>query len=94
MTVKPVNNQIVVKVKGDFQEEEHSIELPESLKEKSKGGQIQRAIIDRLPSSYEFPLEVKEGDTVLIPKYSGVEVKKGDETYTVININELLARLD
>ena len=44
-----------------------------------------------LDDGKRVPLEVKEGDKVLIGKYSGTEVKIEGEEYLIIREDELLA---
>lgn len=38
--------------------------------------------------------EVKEGDTIVFQQYAGTEVKRGDETYIVLNEDDILAIIE
>ena len=38
--------------------------------------------------------EVKEGDRVVFQEYAGSEVKRGDETYLILNVEDLLAIIE
>ena len=37
-----------------------------------------------------MPFDVKPGDTVLLPKYGGTEVKLGETTYQIVRSEDLL----
>ena len=38
--------------------------------------------------------EVKEGDRVVFQEYAGSEVKRGDKTYLILNVEDLLAIIE
>ena len=38
--------------------------------------------------------EVKEGDNVVFQQYAGTEVKRGDDTYLILNEDDILAVIE
>jgi chaperonin GroES len=62
--------------------------LPETAKEKPQQG-----IIEAVGSEDEMTTDLKIGDRVLFPKYTGTEIKFEGQTYLLMNEDEVLARI-
>jgi len=62
--------------------------LPETAKEKPQQG-----IIEAVGSEDEMNTDLKIGDRVLFPKYTGTEIKFEGETYLLMNEDDVLARI-
>jgi chaperonin GroES len=62
--------------------------LPETAKEKPQQG-----IIEAVGSDEEMNTDLKVGDRVLFPKYTGTEIKFEGQTYLLMNEEDVLARI-
>jgi chaperonin GroES len=62
--------------------------LPETAKEKPQQG-----IIEAVGSDEEMTTDLKVGDRVLFPKYTGTEIKFEGQTYLLMNEDDVLARI-
>ena len=59
-------------------------------KEKPQEGKVLAIGKKRDDDGKEIPFDVKVGDTVLMPKYGGTEVKIDDKTYQIVREEDLL----
>jgi chaperonin GroES len=72
-----------------------SIVIPDSAKEKPQQAEVVAVGNGKLLDSGErAPLDVKPGDRILFGKYSGSDVKIGNEEYLILREDEILAVLD
>lgn len=62
--------------------------LPETAKEKPQQG-----IIEAVGNEEDMTTDLKVGDRVLFPKYTGTEIKYAGKTYLLMNEDDLLARI-
>ena len=72
MNIKPLGERIVLKVMESEEKTKSGIVLPDTAKEKPQMGKVLAVGTGRLLDNGErVPLEVKEGDTVLLPSMPG-----------------------
>jgi chaperonin GroES len=94
MSFRPLHDRVLIK---RIEEEVSSggIVIPDSAKEKpSKGKVIAVGKGKPSPKGDRRPLDVKEGDVVLFGKYSGTEVKVGDEELIVMREEDILGVIE
>ncbi len=84
-TLQPLGARVLVKITPEETTTKSGLVLPDTAKEKPQRGEVV-AIGDD-----EEMINVKVGDTVLFPKYTGTEFKIDDEDYLVIESADLLA---
>ena len=85
-TLQPLGARVLVKITPEGTTTKSGLVLPDTAaKEKPQRGEVV-AIGDD-----EEMINVKVGDTVLFPKYTGTEFKIEDEDYLVIESGDLLA---
>jgi chaperonin GroES len=84
-TLQPLCARVLVKITPEETTTKSGLVLPDTAKEKPQRGEVV-AIGDD-----EEMINVKVGDTVLFPKYTGTEFKIEDEDYLVIESGDLLA---
>ena len=84
-TLQPLGARVLVKITPEEQTTQSGLVLPDTAKEKPQRGEVM-AIGDE-----EEMINVKVGDKVLFPKYTGTEFKIEDEDYLVIESGDLLA---
>ena len=94
MTIKPLDDRVVIKQCEAEAVTAGGIVLPESAKEKPQRGKIAFAGPGRmLEDGSRGSLSVKVGDEVFYGKYAGTEVEIDQETYTILRESEILAVL-
>jgi chaperonin GroES len=92
LKLRPLHDRIVVKRKESKEQMRGGIYIPDTAKEKPQEAEV-IAVGDGKydENGKRIKLDVKKGDTVLIGKYSGSEVKFGDDEYTILREDEVLA---
>jgi len=90
--VRPLGDKILVKRMEAETQTSSGIYLPESAAEKPQQAKVVRVGDGRsLDSGKRAPLQVKEGDTVILGKWGGTEIKLEDEEYLFMGEDEVLA---
>jgi chaperonin GroES len=91
MTVRPLRDRILVKRVEEQEQRVGGIIIPDSAKEKPQTAKVVAVGRGRVNDKGEvFPLDVKEGDYVLLGKYSGTEIKLDGEEYLIVREEEVL----
>ena len=95
MKVRPLGDKILVKRIDAESKTRSGIYLPESAKEKPQQAKVV-AVGDGkvLEDGTRAPFQIKKGDKVLLGKWGGTEFKLGDEEYTVMAEDEVLAIIE
>lgn len=94
MTVKPLQDRVLIKRVEEETKTVGGIIIPDTHKEKPAQGIVEAVGTGyRLQDGTVKPLEVKKGDKVLFGKYSGTEVKLDGVAYSVMKEDEILAIL-
>jgi chaperonin GroES len=95
MKIRPLGDRIIVK---RIQEEEKSkggIIIPDTAKEKPQQGIVEAVGAGRKDDNGKvIPMDVKKGDKVLFGKYSGNEIKVGDEELLIMREEEILGIIE
>ena len=90
--VRPLGDRILVKRLEAEEVAKGGIIIPDSAKEKPQEGIVVALGEGRkTKSGTRIPFEVKIGDRVMIEKYTGSEVTLGDDEYTIISEDGVLA---
>ena len=95
MKVKPLGDKIIVKRLEADEKTASGIYLPESAKEKPQQAKVVRVGTGKKTDdgkTVEF--QVKEGDTILLGKWGGTEIKIDGDDYLVLGEDEVLAVVD
>ena len=92
MKIKPLGNHVLVEPAEEKEVKKGGIIIPDTAKEKPTEG-IVRAVGPgkKDDDGKTIPIEVQEGDRVLITKYGGTEVKLDGKEYKILNSGDLLA---
>lgn len=92
MKLRPLGDKVLVKRKEAQSQTKSGIFLPETAKEKPQQAMVIAVGDGRLLDSGErASFQVKKGDTVIIGKWGGTELKVGDEEMLVMGEDEILA---
>ncbi|MGD8817914.1 MAG: co-chaperone GroES [Acidobacteriota bacterium] len=89
--VRPLGDRVLVRRVEVTEEVRGGIIIPDTAKEKPMEAEVV-AVGEgkRLDDGSRAPFEVKAGDTVLIGKYSGTEIKFDDDNYLILREDEIL----
>ena len=95
MNIRPLHDRVIVKRVEEETKTPGGIVLPGSAAEKPSQGSVIAVGKGKLLENGEIrPLDVKVGDRVLFGKYSGSEVKVGEEQLIVMREDEIMAVIE
>lgn len=87
MTIKPLQDRVVVKMTEAEETTRSGIILTGSAKEKPEIAEV----IEVGEGKPDVAMAVKKGDKVLISKYAGTNVKLDGEEYIIVKMEDILA---
>ena len=95
MKMRPLRDRILVERVEEDEQRVGGIIIPDTAKEKPQQGRVVAVGKGRINDKGDvFPLDVKEGDTVLFGKYAGAEIKLEGKEYLIIREEEVLGVLE
>ncbi len=95
MSVKPLEDRVLVKPVNPETKTASGIYLPESAKEKPMQGKVVAVGPGKLLDNGErVRPAVKKGDTVVFGKYAGTEVEIKNVSHLIIRESELLGLIE
>lgn len=94
MKFQPLGDRVLVKPIKEDQQQVGGIIIPDSAKEKPQQGKVEAIGTGGKDSNgNEIVFNVKPGDTVLLPKYGGTEIKLDGETFQILRQDDILGVL-
>ena len=94
MNIKPLGERVVIKKLEAEEKTKSGIVLPGQAQEKPQIAEVVAVGPGGIVDGKEIVMEVKIGDKVIFPKYSGTEVKLDGEEYTIVEQSKLLAVIE
>ena len=94
MTLKPLSDRVVVKMVEMEETTKSGIILPGTAKEKPQVAEVVAVGPGATKDGALVPMTVKVGDKVINSKYSGTEVKLGNDEYVIVRQDDILATID
>ena len=95
MQVKPLGDRVLLKRTEPKDEVRGGIIIPDTAKEKPQEAEVVSVGDGKLnENGKRLPMTVKAGDTVLIGKYTGQDIKINDEEHTIVREDEILAIIE
>lgn len=95
MKIRPLHDRVVVKRIEAQEQVRGGIIIPDTAKEKPQEAEVIAVGPGKVnDNGQRSPMDVKAGDRILIGKYSGSEIKVGDEDLVILREDEILAVLD
>ena len=92
--IRPLQDRILVKRLEEKETKKGGIIIPDTAKEKPQEGEVIAVGPGKVTDDGKRqPMEVKAGDKILFGKYSGSEVKLGDEEYLIMREEDVLGIL-
>ena len=94
MNIRPLGDRVLVEPIEEKEQKVGGIIIPDSAKEKPMQGKV-IAVGKKLDKDgKEIAFDVKKGDTVLLPKYGGTEVKINDKKLQLVREEDLLGVIE
>lgn len=91
MKIQPLGERVLVEPLKEEETTKGGIIIPDTAKEKPQQGKVIAIGTGKLDDNgKKIPFNVKEGDTVLMPKYGGTEVKIDDKEYQIMREDDIL----
>jgi chaperonin GroES len=93
--VKPLRDRVLVEPVKEKEVKKGGIVVPDTAKEKPTEGIVRAVGPGKLDEDGKrIPMEVKEGDRVLITKYGGTEIKLEAKDYKILSSEDVLGLLE
>jgi chaperonin GroES len=90
-SIRPLHDRVLIRRIDEQEQKRGGIIIPDTAKEKPQQGEVIAVGDGKInEDGTRLPLDVKPGDRVLFGKYSGSEVKIGDEEYLIMREDEIL----
>ena len=90
--IKPLGDHILVEPVEEKEVKKGGIIIPDTAKEKPREGIVRAVGTGKRDDEGKIvPLEVKEGDRVLMTKYGGTEIKFEGKDYKLLRSDDILA---
>jgi chaperonin GroES len=95
VNIRPLHDRVLVQRMEQEEQIRGGIIIPDTAKEKPQEAKVIAVGPGKLnDDGKRSPMDVKEGDRVLMGKYSGSEIKIDDEDYVILREDEILAVVD
>ena len=95
MKIRPLHDRVIIRRKEEETKTAGGIVIPDSATEKPIRGEVIAVGNGKLLENGDVrPLDVKVGDTVVFGKYSGTEVKIGDEELLVMREEDIMGVIE
>ena len=92
VSIKPLEDRIVVKSLEAEQTTASGLVIPDTAKEKPQEGEVLAVGPGRIDDKgNRVPVDVTVGDRVIYSKYGGTEIKHGGEEYLILSARDVLA---
>ena len=93
MKIRPLGDRVLVEPIEEKEQTVGGIIIPDAAKEKPMQGKVIAVGKKTDKDGKELAFDVKVGDTVLLPKYGGTEVKLGEQKLQLVREEDLLGVL-
>ena len=95
MKMRPLRDRILVERIEEAEQRVGGIIIPDTAKEKPQSGRVIAVGKGRINDKGEvFPLDIKEGETVLFGKYAGSDIKIDGKEYLILREDDVLGVLE
>ena len=91
MKLKPLADRVILKMADAEEKTKSGIILTGSAKEKPQIAEVIEVGPGGVVDGKEVKMTVKKGDKVVTNKYSGTEIKIGEEEYIIVKQSDILA---
>ncbi len=90
MNIKPIGERVLIKPMKEEEKTAGGIYIPETAKEKKKQG----VVVEIGTGDDDKELPVQKGDLIIYTGYSTEDLEIDGEKYLIINISDIIAKLE
>lgn len=95
MNVRPLHDRVLLRRLEEKEVVKGGIIIPDTAKEKPQEAEVMAVGPGKLDDNGKrMPIDVKKGDRVLIGKYSGTDIKIGDDEVVIVREDEILGVIE
>jgi chaperonin GroES len=95
VNIRPLHDRVVVKRIETQEQVRGGIIIPDTAKEKPQEAEVIAVGPGKLnDEGNRSPMDVKTGDRILMGKYSGSEIKIGEQDLVILREDEILAVIE
>ena len=92
VSIKPLEDRVVVRALEAEQTTASGLVIPDTVKEKPQEGEVLAVGPGRIDDKGQrVPLDIAVGNRVIYSKYGGTEVKYGGEDLLILSARDILA---
>jgi chaperonin GroES len=92
VNIRPLQDRVLVKRIEQEEQVRGGIIIPDTAKEKPQQAEVIAVGPGKVnDEGKRSPVDVKQGDKILIGKYSGSEIRIDEEDYVILREDEILA---
>ena len=92
--VRPLSDRVLVRRIEETEQKVGGIIIPDTAKEKPQQAEVVAVGPGRVDDNGKrVPMEIKAGDIIVYAKYSGNEIKIGQEEYLILSEKDVLAKI-
>ena len=92
MNIRPLQDRVLVKRLEQEEQVRGGIIIPDTAKEKPQQAEVIAVGPGKVnDEGKRSPVDVKQGDKILIGKYSGSEIRIDEEDFVILREDEILA---
>jgi chaperonin GroES len=92
---RPLGNRVLVKRLEKQEKLKGGIILPDTAKKKQEAAEVVAIGTGKTDKNGKLiPITLKEGDTVLMEKYSGQEITLDDKEYVIVKADDIIAIIE
>lgn len=92
VNITPLHDRVLVRRLEEKETAMGKIIIPDSAKEKPQEGAVMAIGAGKMEKGRRIPLDVRVGDRILFGKYTGSDIKIGDQEYLILREEEILAK--
>ncbi len=95
MHVRPLHDRVLLRRLEEKEVVKGGIIIPDTAKEKPQEAEVVAVGPGKLDDNGKrMPIDVKKGDRILIGKYSGTDIKIGDDEFVIVREDEILGVIE
>ena len=92
VNITPLHDRVLVRRMEEKDTAKSGIIIPDTAKEKPQEGEVMAVGAGKMEKGRRIPVAVKAGERILFGKYTGNDIKIGDQEYLILREEEILAK--
>ena len=92
VNITPLHDRVLVRRLEEKETAKGGIIIPDTAKEKPQEGEVMAVGAGKMEKGRRIPVAVKAGERILFGKYTGNDIKIGEQEYLILREEEILAK--